>query len=48
MHQVPHVPVGFLQAQNIGEQDGYGFEFEFDWNISRTLKVLGNYAYHGC
>ncbi|NIT59025.1 MAG: TonB-dependent receptor, partial [Aliifodinibius sp.] len=41
----PTLPVGFLQAQNIGEQDGYGFEFEFDWNISRTLKVLGNYAF---
>jgi len=44
---VPSVslPVGFLQAQNIGAQEGYGFEFEFDWNVSRKLKVLGNFAY---
>lgn len=33
------------EAQNIGEQDGYGFEFEFDWKVSRTLGLLGNYAY---
>lgn len=41
----PSLPVGFLQAQNIGKQDGYGFEFEFDWNVSRTLNVLGNFAH---
>jgi len=39
------LPVGFLQAQNIGEQDGSGFEFEFDWDVSRKLKILGNFAY---
>ena len=32
-------------AQNVGEQEGYGFEFEFDWKASRTLNVLGNFAH---
>ncbi len=36
---------GTLTAQNIGEQEGYGFEFEFDWKISRTLNLLGNFAH---
>ena len=36
---------GTLTAQNIGEQDGYGFEFEFDWKVSRTLNILGNFAH---
>ncbi len=41
----PSLPVGSLQAQNIGEQEGYGFEFEFDWKVSRTLNILGNFAH---
>ena len=32
-------------AQNVGEQEGYGFEFEFDWQVSRTLNILGNFAH---
>ena len=32
-------------AENIGEQEGHGFEFEFDWLISRKLNLIGNYAY---
>lgn len=36
---------GTQTAQNIGSQDGYGFEFEFDWKVSRTLNILGNYAH---
>ena len=32
-------------AQNVGEQEGYGFEFEFDWKVSRTLNILGNFAH---
>ena len=33
------------EAQNIGKQEGHGFEFEFDWKVSRTLSLLGNYAH---
>ena len=36
---------GTLTAQNGGEQEGYGFEFEFDWKLSRTLNLLGNFAH---
>ena len=43
--QAPGLPLGFLQAQNLGEQEGYGFEFEFDWKVSRTLNILGNFAH---
>ena len=43
--QAPGLPLGFLQAENIGEQEGYGFEFEFDWKLSRTLNLLGNFAH---
>ena len=33
------------EAQNFGEQEGYGGEFEFDWAINRDLTLVGNYAY---
>ncbi|MGI9228191.1 MAG: TonB-dependent receptor domain-containing protein, partial [Gammaproteobacteria bacterium] len=36
---------GTNTAQNGGEQEGYGFEFEFDWKLSRTLNLLGNFAH---
>ena len=36
---------GLFQADNVGEQEGYGFEFEFDWKVSRTLNILGNFAH---
>jgi iron complex outermembrane receptor protein len=36
---------GTNTAQNAGQQEGYGFEFEFDWKLSRTFSLLGNYAY---
>lgn len=32
-------------AENIGEQEGYGAELEFDWKINRNLKIISNYAY---
>ena len=32
-------------AQNIGEQEGYGAEFEFDWKINRSFDLIGNYAF---
>ncbi len=38
-------PGGTFTAQNIGEQDGYGLEFEFDWKINREFYMLGNYAF---
>lgn len=38
-------PIGTLTAQNIGEQEGYGAEIEFDWKVNRDLNVLSNYAY---
>ena len=41
----PGLPIEFLQAQNLGEQDGYGFEFEFDWQASRNLNISGNFAH---
>lgn len=34
-----------LTAQNIGEQEGYGLEFEADWTVNRDLSFTGNYAY---
>ncbi|MFK7815405.1 MAG: TonB-dependent receptor plug domain-containing protein [Gammaproteobacteria bacterium] len=34
-----------LTAQNIGEQEGYGVEFEFDWTVNRELSLQGNYAF---
>lgn len=33
------------EAQNFGEQEGYGAEFEVDWTINRDLTLVGNYAY---
>ncbi len=32
-------------ATNIGEQEGYGAEFEFDWQVNRSFNLVGNYAY---
>ena len=32
-------------AENIGEQEGYGAEFEFDWRVTRKLSLIGNYAF---
>ena len=39
------LPATTVTAQNIGEQDGYGFEIEMDWRVSRTLNVLANFAH---
>ena len=36
---------GAFQALNVGEQEGYGAEFEFDWKFNRHFKLIGNYAY---
>ncbi len=32
-------------AQNARDQLGYGFEFEFEWQLSSALKLFGNYAW---
>ena len=34
-----------LRAQNVGEQSGYGAEFEFDWDVNRAIEIVGNYAF---
>lgn len=36
---------GTATAQNIGEQNGYGMEFEFEWKPTSTLSVIANYAF---
>lgn len=32
-------------AQNAGEQTGYGLELEADWQPTRDVRLLGNYAF---
>ncbi|MCP4278332.1 MAG: TonB-dependent receptor [Gammaproteobacteria bacterium] len=32
-------------AQNARDQDGYGFELEADWKVSRDLRINANYAW---
>lgn len=40
------VPNGDIkQSQNINNRTGYGAEFEVDYNASKHLRVLANYAY---
>lgn len=36
---------GLLEAQNIGEQEGIGFEFEMDWKPMKNLSLNANYAF---
>lgn len=38
-------PLTGSTAQNTGGQDGHGMEVEATWNVSRSLRVSGNYAY---
>ncbi len=35
---------GMGMAQNIGTQRGHGFELEGRWQVSNTLKLIGNYS----
>ena len=37
-------PASTSTAQNSGDQNGYGLEWEINWSISRTLKLNANYA----
>ncbi len=36
---------GVPQAQNVGRQEGSGFELEMQWTATYTLDILANYAY---
>jgi len=38
-------PATTVTAQNTGDQTGYGLEFEADAQLSRTLDLIGNFAY---
>jgi len=43
---IPDPPLGMTSTfQNNGEQEGYGFEFEFDWKATRTFSLVGNFAH---
>lgn len=39
------LPVGTSRAENSGDQDGYGLEFEFSVDLSERLAMEGNYAW---
>lgn len=32
-------------AQNVGNQEGYGFELEAEWKVTQALSLAGNYAF---
>jgi len=36
---------GIPKAQNVGRQEGSGFELEMQWSATYTLDILANYAY---
>ncbi|MCF6260959.1 MAG: TonB-dependent receptor [Gammaproteobacteria bacterium] len=36
---------GTPKAQNVGQQEGSGFELEMQWSATYTLDILANYAY---
>ncbi len=36
---------GVPKAQNVGRQEGRGFELEMQWSATYTLDILANYAY---
>lgn len=42
---VPDPGATTYTAQNAGRQRGRGAELEADWNMTRSLRLLGNYAY---
>jgi len=37
-------PASTSTAQNAGDQNGYGLEWEINWSISHTIKLNANYA----
>ena len=36
---------GASEAQNAFDQDGFGFEWEFNWQIAKEIRLSGNYAF---
>ncbi|WP_150049001.1 TonB-dependent receptor plug domain-containing protein [Methylomonas rhizoryzae] len=42
---VPDSNTTSATAQNAGNLQGYGTEFEVEWQANDTLKLIGNYAY---
>ena len=36
---------GTFMAENIGEQEGFGFEFEVEWMPVRDFSIIANYAF---
>ncbi len=42
---VPDLSGTTSTAQNTGEQDGYGFEYELLWKVSREFTLRGNFAW---
>ena len=42
---VPDEGASTLTAQNSRDQEGYGFELEADWQVTKTFQLKGNVAY---
>lgn len=42
---VPDTSGSSSSAQNVGKQNGKGFEIEFDWKLTHDLSLAGHYAY---
>ena len=42
---MPDVGGGTSTFQNTGEQDGYGTEFEWNWQVYEHWNLMGNYAW---
>ena len=38
-------PATTITAQNSGDQEGHGLEFELNWLPIKTLRLIGNYAF---
>lgn len=36
---------GAFQFANVGEQQGHGFEYEFDYQVNNAFNISGHYAY---
>ena len=38
-------PATTITAQNSGDQEGHGVEFELNWSLTKALRFTGNYAF---
>lgn len=38
-------PATTVTAQNSGDQEGHGLEFELNWKLAKALRLTGNYAF---